>query len=78
VAILATSGEVTARQVPRTWMTRSDAALTNDEPPKESPTMTVMNGTRRARRKSSTSTATWAKPAEPSESGMRAPPVAPK
>jgi hypothetical protein len=59
-------------------MTRSDAADTNEEPPKLSPTITVMNGTRRRRRNRSTSTATWAKPAEPSESGMRAPPVAPK
>src|SRR3712207_8250135 len=35
VAISTTSGEVTARQLPRSWTTRSEVAETNDEPRSE-------------------------------------------
>lgn len=78
VATSTTSGDVTARHVPRTWMTTSDAAATNDEPPNESPTITLIIGMRRRRRKRPGSGGTCAKPADPSVSGMRAPPVEPK
>jgi hypothetical protein len=40
---------VTARQVPRTWATKSENADLNEEPPKEWPQITVATGMARAR-----------------------------
>jgi hypothetical protein len=78
VAISTTRGEVTARQLPRTWTTRSEWAETNEEPPNDGPTMTVAIGICRRRRERSAAGWTFEKPSEPSASGIRAPPVSPK
>lgn len=74
VATSTTSGDVTARHVPRSCTTRSEAAERNDEPP----ITIVAIGTLRPRRKRSVPGGTREKPAEPSVSGIRAPPVAPR
>ena len=49
VAASISRGELTARQLPRSWTTRSLVAARNEEAPNEAPTMTVTIGTRRPR-----------------------------